>query len=350
MKYWSLREELYDIFHQWPLIILYFAVGCLLGWGASSLLPTSYRATSQIFVSLNPYRAYTDSNFVALAKPKYSNIDDYKNWQMAELESLIFLDEVLEKTLEELQRTDPYWERMDVNQFGEMLDAEWRSAGAWSLIAQGVNPELVESAVRAWSQVALKSVSDANQAALRTFMIDEELKGTIEDRIAAESRLRTINIVSDELGKWKQNTQKSASKQPLELNDRWYLQSLAATAADFSPGWLALLDGLPSETAPASAYTDWIVQILAFMEREALVLEGETTALKEQQALLEDQYQLVFQQSKAISPNLVVEELKQLPTKSLRPSPVFALIGGIIGLFVYLLVRLVKITRTVDKK
>ena len=350
MKYWSLREELYDIFHQWPLMILYFAAGCLLGWGASFLLPTSYRATSQIFVSLNPYRVYTDSNFVALAKPKYSNIDDYKNWQMAELESLVFLDEVLGKTLEELQRTDPYWERMDANQFGDMLDAEWRSAGAWSLIAQGSNPDLVERAVRAWSQVTLESVSDANQAALRAFMIDEELVGTIEARAKIESRLRALNAVEDELGKWMQDTQKSASKLPLELNERWYLQSLAAAAADFSPGWLALLDGLPSETAPASAYTDWINQILAFMEREALVLEGESTALKEQQALLEDQYQLVFQQSKAISPNLVVEELKQLPTKSLRPSPVFALIGGIIGLFVYLLVRLVKITRTVDKK
>ncbi len=164
------------------------------------------------------------------------------------------------------------------------------------------------------------------------------------------SRLRTIKTIADELQEWTQEAQKSASNQPLNLDERWYIESLAAGAADFSPGWLALLDGLPSETAPASAYTDWITQILEFIEREALVLEGETAALEEQQSLLEDQYQLVFEQSKAISPNLVVEELKHLPTKRLQPSQVLALIGGIIGLLVYLLVRLVKITRAVDKK
>jgi len=181
-------------------------------------------------------------------------------------------------------------------------------------------------------------------------MIDEELQGTIEERTAAESRLRTIKTIAEELQKWTQDSQKSASNQPLGLDERWYLESLAAGAADFSPGWLALLDGLPTESAPASAYSGWITQILKFIEREALVLEGETAALEEQQSLLEDQYRLVFEQSKAISPNLVVEDLKHLPTKNLHPSPVFALIGGIIGFLVYLLARLVKITRAVDKK
>ena len=328
------------------MMILYFIIGCLLGWGLSLLLPTTYRATSQIFVSLNPYRAYSDSNFVALAKPRYSNIDDYKNWQMAELEALISLDEILADTLKQLQRVHPFWETIDTNQLEEMLTSEWRSAGTWSLTAENPDPLLAEQAARAWSQVAVDSVSDANQAALRTFLIDEELKRTIENRNGIHTRLRTITAIAVELQEWSMNSAQSTSNQPLELNERWYVETLAAGAADFSPGWLALLEKLPSENAPASAYSAWIAQILEYLERERMILESESAALEEQSSLLEDQYRSTFEQSKAISPNLVVEELNHLPTRRLHPSPVLALIGGIIGLLGWLFVRLVQISRS----
>lgn len=268
---------------------------------------------------------------------------------MSELESLMFLDEVLDKTLTELQSTDPNLNTTDIDQFQEMLDAEWRSAGTWSLIVEGSNPEQAERVVQTWSQVTLESVSDSTKAALRTFMIDEELKNTIKGRADAESRLRILKTLGAELQEWTKNTSKSQTNQPLDLDERWYIESLAAGAADFSPGWLALLDKQPNDEEPGSAYLIWIAQILEFIDRETLVLEGEIVALKEQQSFLEDQYMLEFQKSKGISPNLVVEELRHLPTKQLHPARIFALIGGIIGFFLWIFVRLVIITRKFNR-
>jgi hypothetical protein len=45
--------------------------------------PSHSRATSQIYLALNPYRRYSDAMFEALANPRYSNLDNYQYWQMS---------------------------------------------------------------------------------------------------------------------------------------------------------------------------------------------------------------------------------------------------------------------------
>jgi hypothetical protein len=79
MYSWSLSEELYRSFHQWPRISLFFVIGCLVGWLITWLLPANYRASAIVYVALNPYRTYEDANFLANVNPEYTNLDDYKN-------------------------------------------------------------------------------------------------------------------------------------------------------------------------------------------------------------------------------------------------------------------------------
>ncbi len=139
-KFWSLAEELYRAFHQWPIILLFVVAGSLTGWVLAYLLPADYRAAQQVYVGLNPYRSFSDANFLALARPKYSNIDDYKNWQMAQLETVIFLEPIISETLTKLKDLDPYWQSYSAAQIKDLFEADWRSAGVWSLVAYHREP------------------------------------------------------------------------------------------------------------------------------------------------------------------------------------------------------------------
>ena len=346
MKYWTLRDEIYISLHRWPSMVIFFALGCVLGWVYSLFLPSTYRATAQIYVGLNPYRAYSDSRWLALAKPKYSNIDDYKNWQMSELESAIYLDEILQETLAKLREDDPYWQQVDIQELNHMLEAEWRSAGTWSLVAEASSPERAEQAARAWSEIALIRVQDAVKSAQKTAMIDEELQSVIDELLQVRTREETLIKSKDTLQEWADTAQGFGKNEPLDPIERWRVESIAAGAAQFTPGWMALLDEQPDENATPEAYIEWIDQISAVIDNELLLLEPRGKRLNTERSQLESQYSQVSKSSLGLSPNIVIEGLQIIPPKRLKPTGTLVLIGGIIGLSSWVLLQLVIITRS----
>jgi capsular polysaccharide biosynthesis protein len=346
MKYWTLRDEIYNSLHRWPSMVIFFALGCVLGWALSFLLLSSYRATTQIYVGLNPYRAYSDSRWLALAKPKYSNIDDYKNWQMSELESAIYLDEILQETLKKLREDDPYWQQVDIYELNSMLEAEWRSAGTWSLVAESSSPERAEQAVRAWSEIAVIRVQDAVKSAQRTAIIDEELQSVIEELLQVRTRKETLKTSRFALKEWADTARGPAMNEHLDPIERWKVESIAAGAAQFTPGWMALLDEQPDENAPPEAYIEWIDQISATIDNELSLLEPRSKKLNAEQSQLESQYSQVSKSSLGLSPSIVIEGLQNAPTKRLKPTGNLVLIGGIIGLSSWILLQLVIISRS----
>ncbi len=177
---WSLSEEIYRAFHRWPTLAGVILLGCLAGWLVSFLMPPYYRAITYIYVALNPYRTYSDTNFLALARPKYSNIDDYKDWQMTQLESVIYLDEFILETLDRLRETNPDWQDFTAAELREILEADWRSAGTWSLIANSPDSDLAEQASSTWSAVVVERVRVAIESARQTFVIDQDLQAISE--------------------------------------------------------------------------------------------------------------------------------------------------------------------------
>jgi uncharacterized protein involved in exopolysaccharide biosynthesis len=346
MKYWKLRDEIYNSLHRWPSMVVFFALGCFLGWVLSLLLPPSYRATTQIYVGLNPYRAYSDSRWLALAKPKYSNIDDYKNWQMSELESAIYLDEILQETLEKLREDEPYWQQVDIQELGNILGAEWRSAGTWSLVAEASSPERAEQAVRAWSEIAVIRVEGAVQSAQQTAKIDEELQSVIDELLQVRTRKETLKSSQDALKEWVDIAQGPAKNEPLDPIERWKVESIAAGTAQFTPGWMALLDEQPDENAPPEAYIEWIDKISATIDTELTLLEPRRKRLNAERSQLESQYSKVSKSSLGLSPNIVIEGLQNIPPKRLKPAGNLVLIGGIIGLSSWIFLQLVIISRS----
>jgi hypothetical protein len=327
-------------------MVIFFALGCIFGWVFSLLLPSTYRATAQIYVGLNPYRAYSDSRWLALAKPKYSNIDDYKNWQMSELESAIYLDGILHETLTKLREDDLYWEKVDIFELSNMLEAEWRSAGTWSLVAEASSPERAEQVVRAWSEIAVIRAQDAVLSAQRTAMIDEELQSVIDELLQVRTRKETLKTSQDALKEWVDIAQEPAKNEHLDPIERWKVESITAGVAQFTPGWMAILDEQPDKNAPLTAYIEWTDQISAIIDNELLLLETRSKRLNAERSQLESQYSQASKSSLGLSPNIVIEGLQNIPPKRLKPTGNLVLIGGIIGLSSWILLQLVIITRS----
>jgi hypothetical protein len=192
-KHWTLREALYITFHNWPLLFACIIIGALLGFGLSYIWPSYYRASSNIYIGLNPYRKFSDTNFEALANPKYSNLDNYHYWQMSQLNSVILMDSYLAATLDRLRQVDPYWQTVDLAQLRGMLETEWRSSGTWSMIANHPNRLFAQQAARAWSDVVVEQVPQAVSAARDTFRIDQELQANENAILQATLRQRELS-------------------------------------------------------------------------------------------------------------------------------------------------------------
>lgn len=344
-KFWSLREEIYRSLHLWPVILVYIAVGCLAGLGSSYLWPSYYKSTVQVYVGLNPYRTFSDANFLALKKPRYSNIDDYKNWQMLQLESVIFLDEFIQDTLQKLQQANPAWQEVDAETLRLMLQADWRSAGTWSLSAQHGDPHMAEQAVETWSQVALQRVADAVAASVQTFQVDQELQSVADQKTAADLRQQKISLGKEALQQWLPASSKYPADQALEGEDRWEVLALVTPLADFTPAWMAILDEQPPADALAEDYRLWISSIIPLIDSELSSIQQRLVSLEEQKISLAVQYAQVADGSLSLSPNLKIEGIDQPTTHPVRPAGTLTILGAVIGLLAWVFTQLALITR-----
>ena len=344
-KDWTIREELYKTFHRWPSMVAFFFIGCILGWVAFLIWPPDYQAISQISVGLDPYRTFSNSSFLALAKPKFRNLDDYKNWQLSQLETIIFLDIFLDDTLDLLRQEDPYWETIERDELRTMLSVGWRSTGTWELRAEHPEAQRAMQAATAWSRASIDIVKAAVQAARDTFMIDQGRQEIIKERVETESRVEAFKFALATLMEWEGSISNQDPDGPIPYQIREELYAPVAQIADFSPGWLELLNAFPGDQAPASAYVPWIQTAITQLDSELTVLEMRTETLRVQEITLQADYDIVANASFGLSPNITIERLVHLPAEFQRPKGQSILIGGFIGFFLWILAQLIRIGR-----
>lgn len=325
-------------------MVVFFALGCLLGWVISFIWPSYYRATTQVYVGLNPYRTHSDANFLALVKPKYQNIDNYHHWQMSQLEAAIYLDDFIQETLSELRQGDPYWEGINASQLRDLLDSNWRSAGKWSLIAEHKDSKYAQQAAQTWGKVIVKRVQDAILSARNTFMVDQELQAIAAEQLEASLRQQELSSTKDALLEWSESTQDLPTNQPLDSAERWSVLSLASRPAQFNPVWITVLKDQPHSDAPPAAYISWIGQITPIIDTELSALDQRIVTLEQQHNKLTKEYSSEADYSLGLSPNLAIEGIDHLPVKVIRSPSTFAVIGGAIGLLIWALTQLIIIS------
>jgi hypothetical protein len=342
---WYLRDETYRLFHRWPAMLAFFALGCLLGWLLAYLWPANFKASRDVFVGLNAYRTYSDTNFLALAKPRYSNIDNYHYWQMNQLNTILGMDALLQETLNELRERDPYWDSLDIQGLRDLLDTDWRTAGEWSLSVSHPDQDRARQALEVWSALAVERARAAVSSARNTFMIDQELEQTAGDLFTAQQRLQALTASRKSLQVWLEESAGLPADQPLLPAERWQVFSAAASLALDDPVWRAILASQPSADAHPDAYRSWVAQVLEQIDLEIGVLPGRITTLEAQRDALKDKYSLESANSLSLSPNIEIQEVGPVTTQVIRPTTTLILVGGVIGLLGWLLIELIRITR-----
>ena len=353
---WVLRAEIRQITHQWPQILVFCLVGCLLGWGISWLWPSEIRAVRELYVGLSINGLQTGRQTGEVAGLEFNDFVDYKNWQMDNLNSLIFTDAVLTNTLNQLKNLDPYWNQVKPAQLSLMLSAFWRSAGKWRLVAHSSTPQHASQAVTAWQQSILIEVDEGITASRLAQELDIQRQAYASSLAQTLERQTALNQIHKELDGRLQKIRQLPQDRPLDETSRWLIWQTAAvffTTPEYSrapensrppqaglgPAWLPLLDSFPSISDPASKYTAWLCQYLAAIDQEISLLQSQAGEMEAQNQELNRQYRQALDKSLGISANLVVQPIANLESEpsvnAVRPASLLMLVGGALGLIAW---------------
>ena len=342
---WSIRDEILNSTHQWPLVFSFCLVGILIGWGISIFWPTSYRVSKEIYVGINPYQALTDRSASEHANVQFNNPDDYKNWQMANLNVLIQTDWMIDETLLNLQNQDDYWKGASREDLARMLKVNWRNAGKWRLVAESDDPSRAAQVLAVWHDTVIKNVQNAVGEAQNTLVLDTQLQSFSSDQTRAISRLAELIQLRETVATYlKTASSWHADYQPSQ-DEYWELWYTVAQT-DFDPAWEPLLEAFPIDGSPASSYIDWLNQVDIVLDQAIRTLEAQSKALQVQIDETGARYKDASNKSFGLSGNLQVEKIRRRPPEqyAIRPTGLLILVGGILGLLLWIILWLVRIT------
>ncbi len=342
---WSIRDEILNSTHQWPLVFSFCLVGILIGWGISIFWPTSYRVSKEIYVGINPYQALTDRSASEHASVQFNNPDDYKNWQMANLNVLIQTDWMIDETLLNLQNQDDYWKGVSREDLARMLKVNWRNAGKWRLVAESDDPSRAAQVLAVWHDIVIKNVQNAVGEAQNTLVLDTQLQSFSSDQTRAISRLAELIQLRETVATYlKTASSWHADYQPSQ-DEYWELWYTVAQT-DFDPAWEPLLEAFPIDGSPASSYIDWLNQVDIVLDQAIRTLEAQSKALQVQIDETGARYKDASNKSFGLSGNLQVEKIRRRPPEqyAIRPTGLLILVGGILGLLLWIILWLVRIT------
>ncbi len=340
---WHWREYILTITHRWHWIVAVFLLGALLGWGASRLTSPRYRASLDLYVGIDVYRAPRDRYIVGVAQDTFENLDDYKNWNMEQLNALAVQDDFLLDTLEQLQAQGQDWRDVNLADLRAMLRGSWRNAGRWRLTAEASSPTMAAQAVTAWAQVIDQRVNAALVQSRQVVALDIRMVA-LADRLAEKAlRAQVVEALIPAL----QRAERAWQEGNPGSYDRDRLLGLVARAADWGAGWSALLEAFPPPAAKAEAYVDWIRRAQGAVAAEAEALPGEIGALEAEYDALATQYARAAEASLALSANLSLDHSEQVApaVEDVRPAGTFMLVGGALALLAWLFVELVRAAR-----
>ena len=344
---WSLRDEIIFQTHRWPIIVIFCLAGSLLGWGVSLTWPSPHRATKELYVGLNIYQAARDRTAAEHAGLEFLNIDDYKNWQMASLNSLIFTDSVIDETLIQLQAIDEYWSNYNQRKLARMLHAYWRNAGKWRLVAESDDAHRAAEAVTVWQDVVVRDANIAIGHSKDAMALDRQLQAVINSQAQSQARLAELSKLSNLLQIWCSDFSETAAQTP-DTNQIWTIHNYLANA--FSDEfWSLLLDEFPAQDAPQQEYFLWLDRASKYLDVETQIQQAQIDALEESKQSLITQYEAASQKSQGLSVDLLVDKITDdEPEQSIvRPTGQLMLIGSILGLIVWAYLFMARIGMTI---
>lgn len=321
---WNFRDEILRAAHRWPLVLLFFLAGSLIGFAASYALPHTYRAEANIHVSYN-----ADSIF--------RNPDDYKNWNMEQLDVIVQSDEVLKKTLQRLAAEDDYWQDISSQELAQHVQVYWRNVGIWRLVAEERQPDRAQELAQTWKSVALEEISSALDNALIAQQIYDRFIAFTRVKVDSSLRVTELTQIKNNLIDWRTSNQKSDPNLPLDRLERWQLLAWVARIADLSDAGITLMKQMPVDESPLSAYQMWVDQALVLIESELPIVQIQLEDLTLQADAAYQEWLDQNHIARGLSMYLTVESIEEsaASAKPVRRESTAALVGGCLGLLLY---------------
>jgi hypothetical protein len=313
--------------------------GSLLGWAASMLWPTPFRATRELYVGLNVYRAINDLSVTEYAGIKLVNANDYKNWQMSSLNSMIFMDEVIEETLSRLQQQDPYWKGVKPDVFASSLHVYWRNAGKWRLVAEHKDPERAVEAVTAWQQVVVDRVHRAVIDSQEAMLLEFRLRSLADSKAQAALEAEHIRGIQELLEGRQADFSVRPARSPVTSDEHWQIW-VQAVSIQAGSSWESITNAFPSDGAPLQEYVKWLERSIPVLDLEIETLERQQQELDEQERLTAGEFSQASTKSLGLSATLDVDKIadSRIQLMVTRPTGILMLAGGLLGLIACLAV------------
>ena len=339
---WSFRDEALAATHRWYLIVLFCLVGALVGWLIALVLPSPHRATKELFVGLNISRSADDRNAIEHAGLPISSANDYKNWQMSSLNSVIFMDSFLDETLSRLRIVDPYWQNISRQDLAEMLHVYWRNAGKWRLVAEHEDAVYAAQAVIAWQDVIVEKVHAAVAEAQNALLVSDEWKAIADQAAQAKGQITGLEQMRGELLVWRTSLSGRPADHVLIEPDRLLLQQLFDQTGHAGL-WQALLATYPATGSPNQAYLGWIEWALTHLDTQIQVSQARLEEMDHWQTDLAASYSDASNNSLGLSAELLVQKVsdRKLEQTTVRSNGLAILVGAAVGLIIWALVWLV---------
>lgn len=340
---WSLRDELLAASQRWYLIFIWCLIGAMLGWLAAQVWPSPHRVSKELFVGLNVYQSAEDRSTARYAGLPFANANDYKNWQMASLNTLVFMDPVLDDTLTHLRALDPYWRDVDRDELADMLGVYWRNAGKWRLVARHETPMYATQAVILWQDAVIETVHKAVASAQYALEIDEQRKAIAAARADLAERAALLSSLRRSVIEQQLYLGYADTNAELEEDHRSALIQSLLPAED-----LGLSSGIESESpppgAPVSAYRAWLAEFRDPVSKQLSAVRIQADYHQRRQAELSQQFTRAMRGSLGLSAELLVQKIsdRRLDAGVVRPTGVSVLVGAGLGFLIWVFVWLIR--------
>ena len=346
MKTWKIEDVLVLVAKFWHWAVLSIILGGLIGWGLSVLKEDKFQAGVDLYVGLDAYRAPLDHYVAEVAqKPLFHHWDDYKNWQMGQLEAVALSDAVFQKTLDRLADGDPYWRNVSASDLRAMAKLSWRNAGLWHFNVTHQQKQYAEQAVIAWTDVVLDVTNDAIEHSMEVKTIDGRLYLVENQLLALEERQQMLGQIRQHLCAWVSRLNELEKDDVLDAKSRWEIDSYVTYGMSWDAGWYRLVNDFPVDGSPVSQYIPWINRVVSVIDVELADIPKQIESLEVERSSLEKTYEEEGKKGLGLSANLLVKRNEEgaVSTRNLRNEGYFILIGGLVGFVLWVIFLLVRI-------
>ena len=339
MNEWRLQKKLIQFIKSWPILIAVFLGSGLITWGAVHLFPPLQRATADLYIGIDITRVYDVSSAATYTIAEPFNVDDYKNWQLSQVNSIAISERLANLTLEKLQDLDPYWKNISVSEFKGMQDLNWYDVGTWRLQFQAPEIDRALQAVQVWREVLLQDLSRLIQESEDVLEFEGGMRASNTAILNLKTRTTVLELLIEEITAVQAELKKADPQQGMDDSTREEIWLSIAGAAEEDSLWEQILDEIPEKDQPNLEYIFWMDQVLAVVESdyeshlaimEALVSDHET---------LTEDYVREIEEAEGLSASLYFEEEGSQPEIiEFYPDTQMAFLGSIVGLLIYIII------------